>query len=190
MITLIDNYDSFTYNVYHAISKNGFKVNVIKNEKLIKNYQKIIDSKAVIISPGPSNPYNAGECLNLIDRIYSFMPILGICLGHQIIAAFFKNNIKKLKKPVHGKLSEIITIRKNKLFNNMPQKFLATRYHSLYVDKKKLTKDLSISCISNDDNIVMGLKHKLYNIHGVQFHPESIETINGEQIIENFLKTV
>ena len=112
MITLIDNYDSFTYNVYHSISKNNIKVQILKNDQLLSNYNKIVNSKAVIISPGPSNPYNAGECLELIDKIYSFMPIFGICLGHQIIGAYFNAKIKTLKIPHHGKISNIKIVKK------------------------------------------------------------------------------
>jgi len=190
MITLIDNYDSFTYNVYHSISKNNIKVQVLKNDQLLSNYHKIINSKAVIISPGPSNPYNAGECLDLIDKIYSFMPIFGICLGHQIIGAYFKAKIKTLKTPYHGKVSDIKVLKKSKILQNMPKIFKATRYHSLFIDKNTLPNELELIYTSEDDKIIMGMKHKLYNIHGVQFHPESIETINGDRIIENFIRSV
>ena len=190
MITLIDNYDSFTYNIYHSISKNNIKVQILKNDQLLSNYNKIINSKAVIISPGPSNPYNAGECLELIDKIYSFMPIFGICLGHQIIGAYFNAKIKTLKIPHHGKISNIKIVKKNKIFEGMPKSFKATRYHSLYVDNNTLPSNLELLCNSEDDNIIMGMRHKLYNIYGVQFHPESVETLNGDLIIENFIRTV
>ena len=190
MITLIDNYDSFTYNVYHSISKNNIKVQILKNDQLLSNYNKIINSKAVIISPGPSNPYNAGECLELIDKIYSFMPIFGICLGHQIIGAYFNAKIKTLKIPHHGKISNIKIVKKKGILEGMPKSFKATRYHSLYVDNNTLPSDLELLCNSEDDNIIMGMRHKLYNIYGVQFHPESIETLNGDLIIQNFIRTV
>ncbi len=190
MITLIDNYDSFTYNIYHSVCKNNKKVQILKNDELLSNYHKIINSEAVIISPGPSNPFNAGECLDLIAKIYSFMPIFGICLGHQIIGAFFKGKIKTLKHPYHGKISNIKIQKKIKIFSNINNEFQATRYHSLYVDKVNKPEELEITCISEDDKVIMGLKHKLYNIHGVQFHPESIETLIGDRIISNFIKTI
>lgn len=191
MIILIDNYDSFTYNVYHSISQNNnMKINVLKNDELIKNYKMIIKSKAIIISPGPSNPYNSGECLQLMSKIYSFIPILGICLGHQIIGTFFKGKIKELKKPYHGKVSKILKLRQNKLLHGIPNEFTATRYHSLYLDKQTLPNELISICTSKEDGIIMALKHKLLNIYGVQFHPESIETKYGDKIISNFIKTL
>ena len=190
MITLIDNYDSFTYNIYHSICKNNKKVQIIKNDELLSNYNNIINSEAIIISPGPSNPFNAGECLDLMNKIYSFIPIFGICLGHQIIGAFFNSKIKTLKHPYHGKISKIKIIKKNKIFNNVKNNFQATRYHSLFVDNINLPNELEVTCVSNDDNIIMGIKHKLYNIHGVQFHPESVETLIGDRIIKNFIETI
>ena len=189
MITLVDNYDSFTYNIYHSICKNNKKVQILKNDELLSNYNKIVNSEALIISPGPSNPFNAGECLELISKIYSFMPIFGVCLGHQIIGAFFKAKIKTLRHPYHGKISNIQILKKNKILDNINNEFLATRYHSLFIDHIDLPNELEVTCISEEDKIIMGLKHKLFNIHGVQFHPESIETLIGDKIAGN-LSTV
>ena len=185
MITLIDNYDSFTYNLYHCLSKRD-QVLVIKNDMILKNIDKIINSKGVVISPGPSNPFNAGECLDLVHQIYSFIPILGVCLGHQIIGQVFGSKIIQAKTLMHGKTS-LIKNKKLGVLKGIKSKFLATRYHSLIVDKKTLSKDLIITA-TTEDNIIMGLMHNKYEIHGVQFHPESINTKVGMKIIENFVK--
>ena len=154
MITLIDNYDSFTYNFYHYLSSRE-KVVIIKNDQVSKNFNTIIKSKGIVISPGPSTPFNSGECLSLVHKIYSFMPILGVCLGHQILGVYFGARIKTLKNPMHGKVSEIITQNKFKLCENLNASFLATRYQSLYLDSKNFPKNLLISARSNDDNIIM-----------------------------------
>ena len=159
MITLIDNYDSFTYNLYHCLSKRD-QVLVIKNDMILKNIDKIINSKGVVISPGPSNPFNAGECLDLVHQIYSFIPILGVCLGHQILGVYFD------------------------------KKFRATRYHSLYLNKNNFPQNLKITSISEDDKIIMSFKHELFSIYGVQYHPESIETLMGSKILENFMDCI
>ena len=128
MITLIDNYDSFTYNLYHCLSKRD-QVLVIKNDMILKNIDKIINSKGVVISPGPSNPFNAGECLDLVHQIYSFIPILGVCLGHQILGVYFGAKIDTLSTPMHGKVSNLKKINECKIYKNIDKKFRATRYH-------------------------------------------------------------
>ena len=189
MIALIDNYDSFTFNLYHYIAKRE-KVNVFKNDQIFKNINKIIDSKAVVISPGPSNPFNAGECLELVNKIYSFIPILGVCLGHQILGVYFGSKISTLKKPYHGKISNIIKENKCKLFENTPTNFKATRYHSLYLEQKNFPSNLIITGKSTEDNIIMSFKHELYSIYGIQYHPESIDTKYGETIINNFIDLI
>ena len=187
MITLIDNYDSFTYNLYHYLSSKE-KVVIIKNDQISKNFSRIIKSKGIVISPGPSTPFNSGECLSLVHKIYSFMPILGVCLGHQILGVYFGAKIKTLKNPKHGKVSEIITKNKYKLYENLNSSFSATRYHSLYLDNKNFPNNLVISAKSKEDDIIMSFNHKVFPIFGLQYHPESIETKVGNTILENFLK--
>ena len=189
MITLIDNYDSFTYNLYHCLSKRD-QVLVIKNDMILKNIDKIINSKGVVISPGPSNPFNAGECLDLVHQIYSFIPILGVCLGHQILGVYFGAKIDTLSTPMHGKVSNLKKINECKIYKNIDKKFRATRYHSLYLDKNNFPQNLKITSISEDDKIIMSFKHELFSINGVQYHPESIETLMGSKILENFMDCI
>ena len=189
MITLIDNYDSFTYNLYHCLSKKD-QVVVIKNDLILKNIDKIISSKGVVISPGPSNPFNAGECLDLVHQIYSFIPILGVCLGHQILGVYFGAKIDTLSTPMHGKVSNLKKINECKIYKNIDKKFRATRYHSLYLDKNNFPQNLKITSISEDDKIIMSFKHELFSIYGVQYHPESIETLMGSKILENFMDCI
>ena len=189
MITLIDNYDSFTYNLYHCLSKRD-QVLVIKNDMILKNIDKIINSKGVVISPGPSNPFNAGECLDLVHQIYSFIPILGVCLGHQILGVYFGAKIDTLSTPMHWKVSNLKKINECKIYKNIDKKFRATRYHSLYLNKNNFPQNLKITSISEDDKIIMSFKHELFSIYGVQYHPESIETLVGSKIIENFMDCI
>ena len=189
MITLIDNYDSFTYNLYHDLSKKD-EVKVIKNDQIFKNLNKIINSKAVVISPGPSTPFNSGECLELVNKIYTFMPILGVCLGHQILGVYFGAEIKNLKTPKHGKISNIKITNSCKIYSNINKTFKATRYHSLYLEKKNFPTNINITSYSLDDNIIMSFKHNLYSLYGVQYHPESIDTYEGKTIINNFLDII
>jgi|TARA_B100000035_G_scaffold35595_1_gene26910 anthranilate synthase/aminodeoxychorismate synthase-like glutamine amidotransferase len=186
MITLIDNYDSFTFNLFHELSKKD-EVQIFKNDEIKKNFLKIIKSKAVVISPGPSNPFNSGDCLDLVNKIYSFMPILGVCLGHQILGVYFGIKIKVLKIPKHGKISTIKINKNCKIYNNVEKTFKATRYHSLYLEKENFPKNLEITSQSTDDKVLMSFKHKIYPIYGVQYHPESIETSKGSTILKNFI---
>ena len=182
-ILLIDNYDSFTYNLFHYISKIKKNVEVIRNDKidgkaiLRKKYDKIV------ISPGPGNPNQAGNCLKIVKEVYKKIPILGVCLGHQIIGQIFGSKIIQARELVHGKTSNILN-KKIGILNNLPKSFLATRYHSLVIDRKSLSKDLKITS-STSDGTIMGIMHKEYKIHGVQFHPESIKTKYGLKILEN-----
>ena len=183
-IILIDNYDSFTFNLYHYLS-NYSDVEVIRNDKI--NSFEILKKKykKIVISPGPGNPNQAGNCLKIVKKLYKKIPILGVCLGHQIIGQVFGSKIIQAKKLVHGKTSKIISSKKG-ILKNLPRTFEATRYHSLIVDKKSLSKDLIITS-ETQDGTIMGLMHKYYNIHGVQFHPESIKTNVGMKIIKNFI---
>jgi len=184
-ILLIDNYDSFTFNLYHYISSLNTKVDVVRNDKITskeiikKKYQKIV------ISPGPGNPNQAGNCIKIVKSLYKKIPILGVCLGHQIIGQVFGSKIIQAKKLMHGKTSKIKS-KKLGILKNVPKKFEATRYHSLIIDKKTLSKNLEITA-ETEDGVVMGIQHKKYNIHGVQFHPESIKTPIGMKILKNFI---
>ena len=185
-ILLIDNYDSFTYNLYHYISSFNNNVDVKRNDKV--NSKDIIKNKytKIIISPGPGNPNQAGNCLKIVNQFYKKIPILGVCLGHQIIGQVFGSKIIQAKKLMHGKTS-LITNKKLGVLKGIKNKFTATRYHSLIVDRATLSNDLIVTA-TTDDNIIMGLMHNKYQIHGVQFHPESINTKVGMKIIENFVK--
>ena len=184
-ILLIDNYDSFTFNLYHYLSSLKTKVDVIRNDKI--NSKDVVKKKydKIVISPGPGNPNQAGNCINIVKKLHKKIPILGVCLGHQIIGQVFGSKIIGAKKLMHGKTS-IIFSKKIGILKNSPKKIEATRYHSLIVDKKTLSKDLLITA-ETKDGIIMGLMHKNYNLHGVQFHPESIKTPIGLKILQNFI---
>ena len=185
-IILIDNYDSFTFNLYHYLSSLKVNVDVIRNDKI--NSYEILKRKynKIVISPGPGNPDQSGNCLKIVKSLYKKIPILGVCLGHQIIGQVFESKIIQAKKLMHGKTSKIIS-RKTGLLNNLPKTFEATRYHSLIIDKKSLSKDLKITA-ETKDGLIMGIQHKKYHVHGVQFHPESIKTKLGIRILKNFIK--
>ena len=184
-ILLIDNYDSFTFNLYHYLSSLKIKVDVIRNDKITdkeiikNNYDRIV------ISPGPGNPNQSGNCIQIVKSLYKKIPILGVCLGHQIIGQVFGSKIIQAKRLMHGKTS-IIESNKIGILKNLPSRFEATRYHSLIIDKRTLSKELIITA-QTKDGIIMGIKHKKYNVHGVQFHPESIKTIIGIKILKNFI---
>ena len=184
-ILLIDNYDSFTFNLYHYLSSLKTKVDVVRNDKITpkeivkKRYNKIV------ISPGPGNPNQSGNCLNILKTLYKDLPFLGVCLGHQIIGQVFGSKIVQAKNLMHGKTS-IIKSRQIGILKNLPKSFEDTRYHSLIIDKKSLSKNLEITA-ETDDGLIMGVQHKKYNIHGVQFHPESIKTKLGMKILKNFV---
>ena len=184
-ILLIDNYDSFTFNLYHYLSSLKTKVDVVRNDKITskeiikKRYNKIV------ISPGPGNPNQSGNCLKILKTLYKDFPFLGVCLGHQIIGQVFGSKIVQAKKLMHGKTSKIKS-RQIGILKNLPRSFEATRYHSLIIDKKSLSENLEITAETND-GLIMGVQHKKYNIHGVQFHPESIKTKLGMKILKNFV---
>ena len=185
-ILLIDNYDSFTYNLYHYISKFKKNVEVIRNDKI--DSKKIFKQKfdKIVISPGPGNPNQAGNCLNIVREVHKKIPILGVCLGHQIIGQAFGGKIVNAKNLMHGKTSKIKHFKIG-LFKNIRNNFEATRYHSLIIDKKTLSKDLEVTA-ETKEGLIMGIKHKKYNVHGVQFHPESIKTKVGIKILKNFIR--
>ena len=184
-IILIDNYDSFTFNLYHYLSSLKVNVDVIRNDKINQNEIIKKDYDKIVISPGPGNPNQSGNCLKIVKSLYKQIPILGVCLGHQIIGQVFGSKIIQAKKLMHGKTSKIISKKKG-ILKSLPKIFEATRYHSLIIDKKTLSKDLEITAETKDGTI-MGVKHKKYNVHGVQFHPESIKTKIGIKILKNFI---
>ena len=184
-ILLIDNYDSFTYNLYHYISKFKKNVDVVRNDNIdSKNIFKKRYNK-IVISPGPGNPNQAGNCLKIVKDVYKSIPILGVCLGHQIIGQVFGGKIVNAKNLMHGKTS-IIKHSKKGLFRNIRNNFEATRYHSLVVERKTFPEKLVITAETKNKTI-MGLMHKEYDIHGFQFHPESISTKMGMKLIKNFI---
>ncbi|MDC0150813.1 aminodeoxychorismate/anthranilate synthase component II [Candidatus Pelagibacter sp.] len=185
-IILIDNYDSFTFNLFHYLSSLKVNVDVIRNDKISSNDIVKSGYNKIVISPGPGNPNQSGNCLNIVKSLYKDIPILGVCLGHQIIGQVFGSKIIQAKKLMHGKTSTIIS-KKTGILKNLPKNFQATRYHSLIIDKKSLSKDLEITA-ETKDGLIMGIKHKKFNVHGVQFHPESIKTKFGIKILKNFIK--
>ncbi len=184
-ILLIDNYDSFTFNLYHYISSLKISVDVFRNDKITDKEILKKKYKKIVISPGPGNPNQAGNCIKIVRSLYKKIPILGVCLGHQIIGQVFGSKIVQTNKLMHGKTSLIIS-KKIGILKNAPKKFDATRYHSLIIDKKTISKDLVITA-ETSEGIIMGIKHKKYNIHGVQFHPESIKTPIGIKLLKNFI---
>ena len=185
-VLLIDNYDSFTYNLYHYLSSLKCKVEVRRNDKIkIDEINKNKYTK-IVISPGPGNPDQAGNCLKIVKYFYKKIPILGVCLGHQIIAQVFGSKIIGAKKLMHGKTSLIKNNGKG-IFKGIKRIISGTRYHSLIIDRKSLGKDLIVTA-ETKDKIIMGIMHKKFNIHGVQFHPESIKTPEGMKLLKNFLK--
>jgi len=185
-IILIDNYDSFTFNLYHYLSSLKVKVDVIRNDQI--SSKEIVKRKynKIVISPGPGNPNQSGNCLKIVKSLYKKIPILGVCLGHQIIGQVFGSRIIQTKRLMHGKTSKIMS-KKTGVLKNLPKTFEATRYHSLIIDKKSLSKDLEITAETND-GLIMGVRHKKYHVHGVQFHPESIKTKLGIKILKNFIR--
>tara|TARA_B100000029_G_scaffold409754_1_gene411434 strand:+ start:137 stop:703 length:567 start_codon:yes stop_codon:yes gene_type:complete len=185
-ILLIDNYDSFTYNLYHYLSGLKCSVEVYRNDKIEINKIKKNKYKKIVISPGPGNPNQAGNCLKIVKHFYKTIPILGVCLGHQIIGQTFGAKIVISNKLMHGKTSLIKHSGKG-IFKNIKKTISGTRYHSLIIDRKTLGKDLMITA-ETVDKTIMGIMHKNYNVHGVQFHPESIKTPEGLKLLKNFLK--
>ena len=187
MIILIDNYDSFTFNVFHYLSELGAKVKVFRNDKI--KIEKIFEMKpqAIVLSPGPKTPNEAGICLNLIKQ-NNDIPMFGICLGHQSIVQSYGGSIVQCKKIMHGKIDKI-NHNNHSLFKGIENTFEATRYHSLMVDDKKLPNEIEIIAETND-NIIMAIAHKKKHVYGCQFHPESIGTINGIKILKNFLNII
>ena len=188
MILLIDNYDSFTYNVKHYLCDLGAKVEIYRNDKISLNEINDIQPKAIILSPGPCTPNEAGICLKLIDKFKNQFPILGICLGHQSIGQAFGANIIKCEEIMHGKIDKM-KHNNHKIFKNIENNFSATRYHSLVIDRKTLSSEFIITA-ETEKNIIMGIAHSSLPIYGFQFHPESIGTDVGKNLLTNFLTLI
>ena len=185
-IILIDNYDSFTFNLYHYLSSLKVNVDVIRNDQITSNQILKRGYNKIVISPGPGNPNQSGNCLKIVKSLYKKIPILGVCLGHQIIGQVFGSKIIQAKRLMHGKTSKIIS-KKVGILKNLPKSFEATRYHSLIIDKRSLSKHLEITAES-EEGLIMAVQHKNYDVHGVQFHPESIKTKLGIKILKNFIR--
>ena len=188
MILLIDNYDSFTYNVKHYLSEVGAKVETYRNDKISLNEINDLHPKAIVLSPGPCTPNEAGICLKLIEKFKNIYPILGICLGHQSIGQAFGAKIIKCEEIMHGKIDKM-KHNNHKIFKNIESNFLATRYHSLVIDRKTLSSEFIITA-ETEKNIIMGIAHSRLPIYGFQFHPESIGTDVGKNLLKNFLTLI
>lgn len=186
-ICLIDNYDSFTFNVEHQLLMLDYEVDVIRNDKISIDEISQLDYDAFVIGPGPSNPKNAGISLELINYFYDKKPILGICLGHQCIGEVFGGKIVIADKIMHGKTSNL-SHTKSSIFQNIKEPYIAMRYHSLVISEKSVSDDLEILawCEDDDKKTIMAVKHKTYPVVGIQFHPESIFTEQGNKLLDNF----
>ncbi|MDX2112156.1 MAG: aminodeoxychorismate/anthranilate synthase component II [Alphaproteobacteria bacterium] len=185
-ILLLDNYDSFTYNLVHYIGELGAEVAVHRNDKISVDAIMQMKPDGIVISPGPGNPQESGICLDLIRKASGVIPILGVCLGHQAIGEAFGGKVIRAPKPMHGKISSIYH-EGTSVFKGLPIPFNATRYHSLIVDRASLPECLEVTAVTADDGLIMGLAHQSHNTHGVQFHPESIASDYGHELIRNFL---
>ncbi len=185
MIVLVDNYDSFTFNLFHYLGGLGADVLVYRNDKITTDRVLAIDPDAVVLSPGPCTPNDAGICLDLVAKASATIPVLGVCLGHQAIGQAFGGEVVRAPVPVHGKLSEI-KHQGEGVFRGINAPFRATRYHSLVVERASLPSDLTVTAETGDD-LIMGLAHRALPVHGVQFHPESIASEHGHLILRNFL---
>ncbi len=186
MILLIDNYDSFTFNLFHYLGGLGADVVVHRNDKIAVKDVLAADPEAIVLSPGPCTPNEAGICLDVIKQASSTIPIFGVCLGHQAIGQVFGGDVVRAPVPVHGKLSEV-KHKGESVFRGINGPFKATRYHSLVVDRKTFPSELAVTA-ETDDGLVMGLAHTKLPVHGVQFHPESIASEHGHLILKNFLE--
>ncbi|MBK9078156.1 MAG: aminodeoxychorismate/anthranilate synthase component II [Hyphomicrobium sp.] len=185
MLILIDNYDSFTYNLVHYLGELGAESVVIRNDKVTAEEVMAKKPQAIVLSPGPCTPNEAGVCLDLIKKAGPTIPLLGVCLGHQSIGQSYGGKVIRAPQPMHGKLSTITHTNKG-VFKGLPKAFQITRYHSLIVERATLPDCLEITA-ETADGIIMGLQHKTHPVHGVQFHPESIASEQGHALLANFL---
>ena len=185
MILLLDNYDSFTYNLAQYLGELGCQVEVHRNDRISVEQIAHRKPERIVISPGPCTPKEAGICVELIQKLAGKIPILGVCLGHQAIGAAFGGKIVRAPKLFHGKTSQIRHDGSG-VFRGLPNPFTATRYHSLIVERKSLPLELQVNA-ETDDDVIMGMQHRQYPLMGVQFHPESVLTESGKQLLKNFL---
>ena len=185
MLTLIDNYDSFTYNLVHYLGELGAETRVYRNDKVTVEEVLSEGPEAIVLSPGPCDPDRAGICLELVQRAGPVVPVLGVCLGHQTIGQVYGGKVVRAPYLMHGKLSKVQHTGKG-IFAGLPQDFSATRYHSLVVERESLPDELIVTA-ETPDGIIMGMQHTDYPVHGVQFHPESIASEYGHQLLANFL---
>ena len=188
MILLIDNYESFTYNVYQAVANLGHPLQVVRNDRISLADISVANYDAIIISPGPGTPDDAGLSKQIVREFAGKLPILGICLGHQVIGEVFGGNVVRAPQPVHGKTTEVVH-QGDGLYTDLPQPFTAGRYHSLIVEESSLPECLEVTA-RNEENLIMGLRHRQFNVQGVQFHPESILTPVGDKLLANFLSSI
>ncbi len=185
MFLLLDNYDSFTYNLRHYLGELGAEVEVRRNDAVSADEALALGAEGIVISPGPCDPDRAGICLEVVEKAAGRLPVLGVCLGHQCIGQAFGAKVVLAPKPMHGKISDI-THNATGVLAAIPSPFPATRYHSLTLEPGSLPDCLSVTA-ETDDGVIQGIAHRDLPIHGVQFHPESIATEHGHQLIQNFL---
>ena len=185
-ILLIDNYDSFTYNLFHYLGELGADVRVVRNDEISAAEALALRPEGIVLSPGPCTPNEAGICMDVIRQANGTMPILGVCLGHQAIGQVYGGNVVRAPEPMHGKLSRVRHTGKS-VFRGLNNDFLATRYHSLTIDPPSMPAVLEVTATS-DDGVIQGVMHKTFPVHGVQFHPESIASENGHALLNNFLQ--
>lgn len=186
MFALIDNYDSFTYNLFHFLGELGAEVRVWRNDAISVKELAALKPQGVILSPGPCDPDKAGICLEVVEKLADEVPLLGVCLGHQAIGQAYGGKVVRADLPMHGKLSNI-SHQSDGVFAGLPTPFAATRYHSLTVDRATLPESLEVTAES-EDGLIMGLQHRNLPVHGVQFHPESIASEHGYRLLGNFLR--
>ena len=189
MILLIDNYDSFSYNLFQLVGKINPDIQVSRNDKITIEEISDLNPECIILSPGPGKPENAGICIDIVKEFHDRIPILGVCLGHQAICAAFGGEISHAKRLMHGKSSDI-SLDYDFIFKGLPSEINVGRYHSLSLVEDTLPDELEIISKARDDREIMAVKHKDYNVYGLQFHPESILTPDGLTIMENFLEKV
>ena len=185
VLLLIDNYDSFTYNLFHYLGELGADVRVVRNDEISADEALALKPQGIVLSPGPCTPNEAGICLDVIKKAAGNMPILGVCLGHQAIGQVYGGSIVRAPEPMHGKLSRVHHSGKS-VFRGLNNDFLATRYHSLTIDPPSMPASLEVTATS-EDGVIQGVMHKSHPVHGVQFHPESIASENGHALLNNFL---
>lgn len=187
MIALIDNYDSFSYNLYQLVCQIRPEVQVIRNDKVTVEELEAMGPEAIILSPGPGRPEDAGICVDTVRRLGAKIPIFGVCLGHQSICEAYGATVSYAKQLMHGKVSQIRALPGSRLFEGMDETFQAGRYHSLAAVRETMPSQLKVTAVT-DDGEIMAVEHETYPVYGVQFHPESILTPDGRKILENFLK--